>query len=63
MSVCVTIRTTKELVAKDVIHKLVDQGEQLVVTSIDFPCVKFGRHLKSIRGVEINKEEHCRLWL
>ena len=58
MSVCVTIRTTKELVAKDVIHKLVDQGEQLVVTSIDFPCVKFGRHLKSIRGVEINKENN-----
>lgn len=58
MSVCVNVRTEKELVAEDILNQLISQGEKIVVTSDEFPCVKFGIYLKSIRGIEINKEDN-----
>lgn len=33
------------------------RGEQIVITSDEFPSIKFGSHLKAIRGVEINQEQ------
>ena len=58
MSVCVTIRTKKTLQPDDFLKYLADKGEQIVVTSNEFPLVKFGTHLQAIRGIEVNKEEN-----
>lgn len=58
MSVCVTIRT-KNILAPDVIlQHLAEQGEKIVVTSNEYPSVKFGTHYEAIRGIEVNKEEN-----
>ena len=52
MSVCVTIRTKKTLQPDDVLKYLADKGEKIVVTSMDFPSVKFGTLHEAIRGIE-----------
>lgn len=57
MSVCVTIRTTKELTPNQIIDYLFDQGEKIVITSEDFPSVKIGTLEEALRGIEINKED------
>lgn len=58
MSVCVTIRT-KDILEPDVIlQHLAEQGEKIVVTSNEYPSVKFGTHYEAIRGIEVNKEEN-----
>ena len=57
MSVCVTVRT-KKIPAPDVYIKyLVEQGEAIMITSNDYPSVKFGNIDEAIRGIEVNKEE------
>ena len=48
MSVCVTIRTKKELVPDDIFNCLVERGEMIVITSDKFPCANFGTYLKAI---------------
>ncbi len=58
MSVCVTIRTENRPVPEDVFKALADTGEQLVVTSPDYPCAKVGNHYKALRGIELNEEEN-----
>ena len=58
MSVCVTIRTKKTLQPDDFLKHLADEGEKIVVTSKEFPSVKFGTHLQAIRGIEVNEEEN-----
>lgn len=58
MSVCVTIRTKKELVPDDIFNCLVERGEMIVITSDKFPSAKFGTYLKAIRGIEVNKESN-----
>ena len=58
MSVCVTIRTRKILQPDDFLKYLADKGEQIVVTSNEFPSVKFGTHLQAIRGIEVNQEDN-----
>ena len=58
MSVCVTIRTKKELVPDDIFNCLVERGEMIVITSDKFPCANFGTYLKAIRGIEVNKESN-----
>lgn len=37
---------------------MADKGEQIVVTSNEYPSVKFGNHQKAIRGIEVNKEDN-----
>lgn len=58
MSVCVNIRTKKQLLPTDILNYLVSQGEQIIVTSDEFPTLQFGTTLKAIRGVEITKEDN-----
>lgn len=58
MSVCVTIRTKKIIEPTTIFDSLVEKGEKIVVTCPNFPSVKFGNHLKAIRGVEVNQEEN-----
>lgn len=55
MSVSVVIRTTKTLTPQAVFDHLMTRGEQIVITSDEFPSVKFGTHLKALRGIEINE--------
>lgn len=57
MSVCVTIKTEKKFVPKDLFVYLAKQGERLIVTSEDFPYVRFGSDKQSIRGVEVSEDE------
>lgn len=58
MSVCVTIRTKKVVPPNVYLKSLADKGEQIVVTSNEYPSVKFGNHQKAIRGIEVNKEDN-----
>ena len=51
MSVSVTIRTKKSLQPDDILKSMAEKGEKIVVTSMDFPSVKFGTHLEAIRGI------------
>ena len=57
MSVCVTVRTNKAVAPDDFLKKLAESGEQIVVTSKEFPSVKFGNHQTALRGIEVNQEE------
>lgn len=57
MSVCITVRTKKAMAPDDIFKSLVDNGEQIVVTSNEFPCLKFGNHETALRGIEVNQEE------
>ncbi len=58
MSVCVTIRTKNILKPDDYLKYLADQGLGIVVTSKEYPTVRFGLHQEALRGVEVNKEEN-----
>lgn len=57
MSVCVNIRTEKRFEPKEILKSLADRGEKIMVTSDEFPCVKFGTYQEALRGIEINKED------
>lgn len=56
MSVSVVIRTTKTLTPHEVFDHLMKRGEQIVITSDEFPSAKLGTHLKALRGIEINED-------
>ena len=58
MSVCVTIRTDKRPVPEDVFKAMAETGEQLVITSSDYPCAKVGNYGTALRGIELNEEEN-----
>lgn len=58
MSVCVTIRCDVDFTPKDVFKHLADSGDKILVTSDEFPCVKFGVMGESLRGIELNKQEN-----
>lgn len=58
MSVCVTIRTQNLPAPDDVFKALADTGEQLVVTSAEYPCIKVGNHGTALRGIELNEEDN-----
>ncbi len=58
MSVCVTIRTEEKLKSEVLFKYLAKQGEKLIVTSEDFPYVRFGSDRLSIRGVEVSEAEN-----
>jgi hypothetical protein len=58
MSYCANIRSIKRsLDPQSLFAALADKGEQIVVTSSEFPCLKFGTFKYALRGVEVNKEE------
>lgn len=44
MSVCVTVKTKKVIEPDDIFRSLADNGENIVVTSHEFPCLKFGSY-------------------
>ena len=58
MSVCVTVRTKNIPKPDDIFNFLVKKGEQIIVTSTEYPSVKFGTHLKALRGIEVNQEDN-----
>lgn len=58
MSVCVNVRTNKDIEPNDFLMYLVNKGEQIIVTCDEFPSVKFGNHHKAIRGIEVNQEDN-----
>ena len=58
MSICVRIRTNSRPDPQDVLKAMAETGEQLVVTSQEYPCAKFGIHNKALRGVELNEEDN-----
>lgn len=57
MSICVTVRTKKKIEPEEIFKTLADRGEQIIVTSADFPVLHFGTHMKAIRGIELNEVE------
>lgn len=57
MSVCINFRTPKQLKPKGIFESLAKRGEKIVVTSGEYPSLKMGTHLESLRGIEINQEE------
>ena len=58
MSFCVRIRTEKLPKPEDVFKAMAEKGEQLAVTSPDYPCAKVGNHYKALRGIELNEEDN-----
>jgi len=58
MSVCVTIRTRNRPAPEDVFKALADTGEQLVVTSSEYPCARAGNSGTALRGIELNEDEN-----
>ena len=58
MSVCVNIRTAKQLEPKQIFDELVHRAQRIVITSPEFPCVKMGTAQEALRGIEINQEEN-----
>lgn len=58
MSICVRIRTNNRPDPQDVLKAMAEAGEQIVVTSQEYPCAKFGIHNKALRGVELNEEDN-----
>lgn len=57
MSVSVKIRTDKEITPDNIFDKLLSYGGRIIITSKDFPYVKFGCFYESVRGIEVNKED------
>lgn len=57
MSTTVNIKTEKRPKPNAIFRKLKELGEQIVVTSNNYPYLKFGINKKSLRGVEINEGE------
>ena len=58
MSVCVRIRTGKEITPDRIFDELVHQGEKIMVTEDEYPNLKFGNFYESTRGIEVNKEDN-----
>lgn len=58
MSVSVTIRTKNIVEPATILHHLSDEGEKIVVTSDEYPTVKFGNHAEAIRGIEVSKQDN-----
>ena len=58
MSVCVQIRTKTIPEPETILNHLVEKGERIMVTSNEYPTVKFGNYQEAIRGVEVNKVEY-----
>ena len=57
MSICVTVRTKTKIQPEEFFKTLAGKGEQIVVTSADFPVLHFGTHIKAIRGIDLYEVE------
>ena len=57
MSVCVNFRTAKQFEPKTVFDELVKRGERIIITSDEYPSLKFGTYQEALRGIEINQQE------
>lgn len=57
MSICVLVKTQKELASSLLFDRLAEKGEELLVVSSEFPVVRFGTYQKAIRGIEVTQEE------
>lgn len=58
MSISVKIRTDKHPEPKEVFEALVNKGERIIITSPEYPSVKFGNLNTALRGIEVNEEEN-----
>lgn len=56
MSVSINFKTDKQLKAEEIFKALSDHGEKIVVTSQEFPYLKFGTFQEALRSIEINQE-------
>lgn len=57
MSVCTNFHTTKQFAPNQIFDELFKLGEAFMITSDEFPCLKFGTIHKALRGIEINKND------
>ncbi len=57
MSVSVKIRTDKEITPDQLFEKLIGLGDKIIVTSDEYPYLKFGYFYETVRGIEIHKED------
>ena len=57
MSYSVEFTTKKDIEPEKVFQKIADHGEGIMVTSSDFPSLKFGVMNESLRGIEVNRSE------
>lgn len=57
MSVCVNIKTEKRIQPNEFIDELWKKGENIIVTSDEFPYLKFGILQESLRGIEVYEED------
>lgn len=58
MSYCVNIKTDKRPQPKEVFQKFIERGESIIITSNNYPCLRFGTLNKALRGIEVNEEEY-----
>ena len=57
MSYSVNIITKRKLQPKEIFDEFVKRGESIMITSDEFPCLKFGTIDKALRGIEINEDD------
>ena len=57
MSYCVNIRTAKRPAPDDIFQEFANRGERIIITSNEFPCLRFGTLDEALRGIEINEME------
>lgn len=57
MSYCVNIKTDKRPQPKEVFQKFIERGGSIIITSNNYPCLRFGTLNKALRGIEVNEEE------
>ena len=57
MSYCAHVRTITKLKPDELFKKLANQSEKIIVTSSEFPVVKFGTYKYALRGLEVSTEE------
>lgn len=62
MSISVKIRTNKHPEPKEVFEALMNKGERIIITSPEYPSVKFGNLNTALRGIEVNEEENGIVW-
>lgn len=58
MSICATVRTSREIEPKEIFDAFAKKGERIVVVENEFPNLLFGNYQEALRGVEVNKEEN-----
>lgn len=57
MCYCVSIKTDRRPQSEEVFNKFLERGESIIVTSNNYPCLRFGTLNEALRGIEIIEEE------